>query len=228
MTTPPDFSAVGALVLDFDGPVCGVFAGLPAPQVADRLRAHLVDLGWGSGVELPGSDDPLQVLIDVYRSAPQLAGHVEGELQRAETEAVEIAVETPGARDLLHLLADAEVPVAIASNNSAPAVNHWLNLQDLDHLVQTVTGRHPTNVELMKPDPWPVLTACEALGQDPGGCLFVGDSLTDAQAAQGAGTPFVALATRREKITAFTDAGCPTVITSMTDMIDWIPIGIER
>lgn len=228
MSTPPDFSTVRAVILDFDGPVCGVFAGPSAPQVANRLRAHLVDVGWGRGVELPGSDDPLQVLINVYRIAPQLAGSVENELQRAETEAVETATETPGARGLLQLLSAAHVPVAIASNNSASAIDHWLKRQGLDHLIHTVTGRHPTNVELMKPDPWPVLTACEALGKAPTECLFVGDSLTDAQAAEGAGTPFVALATRPEKATAFVNAGCATIITSMTDMIGRIPVGIER
>ena len=26
------------LLIDFDGPICSIFAGLPAPQVADQLR----------------------------------------------------------------------------------------------------------------------------------------------------------------------------------------------
>ena len=113
--------------------------------------------------------------------------------------------------------------MAVASNNSASAINHWLKLQGLDHLVQAVIGRHPTNVELMKPDPWAVLIACEAIRQAPTGCLFIGDSLTDAQAATAAGTPFVALATRVDKTTAFTNAGCATIINTMTDLVDLDP-----
>ena len=39
---PGDLGAIVArtryLLLDFDGPVCSIFAGLPAPEVADELR----------------------------------------------------------------------------------------------------------------------------------------------------------------------------------------------
>lgn len=33
------------VLLDFDGPVCSVFAGLPAPEVAARLSASLAAPG---------------------------------------------------------------------------------------------------------------------------------------------------------------------------------------
>jgi hypothetical protein len=29
------------LLLDFDGPICSIFAGLPAPVVAQRLKAKV-------------------------------------------------------------------------------------------------------------------------------------------------------------------------------------------
>ena len=41
----------------------------------------------------------------------------------------------------------------------------------------------------MKPDPLPLLAACEALGTEPARTLMVGDSVNDAQAARAAGCP---------------------------------------
>ena len=34
------------LLLDFDGPVCSIFAGTPAPDVARRLREALQVMGY--------------------------------------------------------------------------------------------------------------------------------------------------------------------------------------
>jgi phosphoglycolate phosphatase len=46
MTSPgTDAAALGAIIartryllLDFDGPICSIFGGLPAPTVAEKLR----------------------------------------------------------------------------------------------------------------------------------------------------------------------------------------------
>ena len=43
--TLADLVGAGPLLLDFDGPVCSIFAGYPAPRVA----AELVALGCGTG-----------------------------------------------------------------------------------------------------------------------------------------------------------------------------------
>jgi phosphoglycolate phosphatase len=45
--------------------------------------------------------------------------------------------------------------------------------------------------ERKKPDPLPLLKACEALCVRPEQALMVGDSVNDAQAAQAAGLPVV-------------------------------------
>jgi phosphoglycolate phosphatase len=45
--------------------------------------------------------------------------------------------------------------------------------------------------ERKKPDPMPLIKACEALGTAPGRTLMVGDSSNDAQAARAAGCPVV-------------------------------------
>lgn len=43
-----------------------------------------------------------------------------------------------------------------------------------------------------KPDPEPVRLVLQNLKKNPGSCLYVGDSLADQHASQGAGVPFVA------------------------------------
>ncbi len=43
------------------------------------------------------------------------------------------------------------------------------------------------SLAVAKPDPLPLLTAAERLGIDPAQCLYLGDALRDAQAAQAAG-----------------------------------------
>jgi hypothetical protein len=56
-----------ALFLDFDGPVCSVFAGIPASMVADQLRSVLAD---GGHTDLPEpvatSTDP----FDIFSTPP--------------------------------------------------------------------------------------------------------------------------------------------------------------
>jgi hypothetical protein len=61
-TTPAELIGTGPLLLDFDGPVCSIFAGYPAPRVTAELLALL---GVG-GVAMPPAvrreTDPLAVL----------------------------------------------------------------------------------------------------------------------------------------------------------------------
>ena len=56
------------LLLDFDGPTCDVFAGLPAPVVAKRLLALVGDPAIAD--RLADNDDPMQVLRAVGKLDP--------------------------------------------------------------------------------------------------------------------------------------------------------------
>jgi hypothetical protein len=56
----PIVSRTRHLLLDFDGPICSIFAGLPAATIADRLRKLL-----GDQAQLPSqiahTEDPFEV-----------------------------------------------------------------------------------------------------------------------------------------------------------------------
>jgi phosphoglycolate phosphatase len=82
------------LLLDFDGPICSIFAGLPAATVADRLRKLL-----GDHAQLPDeiarTADPLEVSAYAAAVSQNLAERVETVMTDQELAAVATAAPTP-------------------------------------------------------------------------------------------------------------------------------------
>jgi HAD superfamily hydrolase (TIGR01509 family) len=89
----------------------------------------------------------------------------------------------PGARDLLHYLADRSVPFAIATSGSGQTAARSVELLDLQVQVPVVTR---DLVERAKPDPHLFLAAAQLLGISAMECFVVGDSVWDLLAAQRA------------------------------------------
>ena len=103
------------------------------------------------------------------------------------------AAEREGARDSRRLpLADElvarEVPVGVCSLNHERAVRIALDRHDLTPHVESVVGRG--TVPERKPHPRALLAAVEELGVPPENVLFVGDSASDEETAERAGTQF--------------------------------------
>lgn len=67
----------------------------------------------------------------------------------------------------------------------------------------------------MKPNPEPILQAVSTLGEPPGRCVLVGDSVSDIVGAKAAGVRAIGYANRPPKVKALWAAGADTVITSM-------------
>ncbi|MEV4186681.1 HAD family hydrolase [Streptosporangium canum] len=207
-----------AVLLDFDGPVCSVFAGLPAPVVATRLKQLLQD----EGVELPQDvaelDDPLKVLRRTADFAPGLVDKVETAFMAYEVEAAGCAEITPGVRELLEACAETGRSVVIVSNNSGPAIETFLGLADLKEQVAGVVGRPIGNPAEMKPHPGSVLRACEMVDVPPGEAVLIGDSDFDMQAAANAGTRSIAYANEPGKEVRLAQAGADVVVMSMQEL----------
>jgi HAD superfamily hydrolase (TIGR01549 family) len=208
------------VLLDFDGPVCDLFARRPAPGVARVLLDEMRRQGVAG---LPGTTDPhgllagLPVLLDAARVPAAEAGRLialaDRALAREELLAAATAEPTPGARAGILALAKAGLPLAVVSNNARPAIEeHLLGTELAEVLAKHVVGR-PSDPERMKPDPSGLLEALEALGV--GGeavprCVYVGDAVGDVLAARAAGVLFLGWAggstRRRERLLA---AGVP-------------------
>jgi HAD superfamily hydrolase (TIGR01509 family) len=202
-----------AVLLDFDGPVCSVFAGVPAHAVADELRASLVAAGAELPCETTDTGDPMVVLRRTVEQAPDLAAAAEQFLAAAEVTAIRQAAPTLGARELLRLCRAVGRPVAIVSNNTVDAIRLHLADQDLLSHVTTIIGRDPHDVTHMKPHPYLITTALNALGSAAAKAVMVGDAVTDIEAARAAGTPVIGYANKPHKLSALAHADA--IITDM-------------
>ncbi|MCZ7434859.1 HAD family phosphatase [Micromonospora sp. WMMC241] len=207
---------VGAVLLDFDGPVCSIFAGYPAPKVA----AELVDVLRRRGIDVPpdlaGEPDPLEVLRRTGAAGDQgVTQAVEDALCAAERRAAASAETTRYGREVIVAARQAGLSVAVVSNNSAGAVSAYLSAHRLAGYVSPVIGRAYAEPARMKPNPDPILQAVRALGESSDRCVLVGDSLSDIEGAQAAGVRAIGYANRPAKAEALRAAGADALITSM-------------
>ena len=95
----------------------------------------------------------------------------------------------PGVVQGLQQLKDQGLRLACLTNKPVAFAKPLLKAKGLDIFFSHVFGGD--SFERKKPDPLPVLKACEALASRPARTLMVGDSSNDAQAARAAGCPVV-------------------------------------
>jgi beta-phosphoglucomutase-like phosphatase (HAD superfamily) len=211
--------SAGPILMDFDGPICSVFAGYPAPCVAAELVRLLVGLDVEVTPEVRDEPDPMEVLRWSGKQCPsQVIAAVEDALCEAELCAVAVAAPTPFGHELIVNAHAYGLPVAVVSNNSAPAVEAYLVAHGLMPFVAPIIGRAYADPVRMKPHPGPVLDAVRSLGAPHATCTLVGDSLTDIEAARAAGVRVVGYANRSWKVAAFSAADA--VVTSMADLAE--------
>ncbi|RBM19224.1 HAD family hydrolase [Prauserella sp. PE36] len=203
------------VLLDFDGPVCGVFSAITDRVVADRLRRLLPG-------ELPEevaeAHDPFDVLRYAAGLDVDLAAEVEAEFQRQECAAVDEAAPTPGAFETIHRLADGGHVVTIVSNNSTEAVRRFLILHELRNRVQGVSARNDADPEHLKPQPYLLHRAMRQQSTEPDQCVMVGDSVSDIQAATAAGVAAIGYANKPGKRETFQAHRPAAIIADMHEL----------
>jgi HAD superfamily hydrolase (TIGR01662 family) len=204
------------LLIDFDGPVCSIFAGLPASTVAEELRKlftanQLTDTAKNTA-------DPIEVFIQAAEVNPELAARVEAEMTALEVAAVATAKPTPYVHEVLAGCRESGRIVAVVSNNSAQAVNAYLDRHGLSEGVGLVVARTSHDPALLKPSPHLLDIAVEKLAADPAATALVGDSLTDIEAAHRAGIASIGYANKPGKRETMTGINAGAVIGSMSDL----------
>ncbi|MET9931930.1 MULTISPECIES: HAD family phosphatase [unclassified Streptomyces] len=209
------------VLFDFDGPVCDVFAGLPAPEVARELTALLAAQDEAAGAKAARADDPVEVLRIAHEAGSELGQRVERALTAAEVRAVALAGQpTPGAAEALRATRAAGRGVAVVSDNSAECVQAFLELHGLQEYVTEIVGRPSEQPHLMRPNPFPLITAAERMHVDVTSCTLIGDSLTDVQAAHAAGATVIGYADEPQKADLFGEAQADAVTEHMQDIAD--------
>jgi phosphoglycolate phosphatase len=94
-----------------------------------------------------------------------------------------------GAAELLHTLHDAGLRTAVVTNKQHRFASSLLERLSLSRWIDVVVGGDTCTRR--KPDPQPLLFACESLHVPPSASLMVGDSVNDVQAARAAGIPVI-------------------------------------
>ena len=206
------------VLLDFDGPVCSVFAGITATTVASRLTKILTDAALTPPTHVTQTDDPFEVLRYALAHAPELAAQIETAFRAEEVAAVATAAPTPGATQTIQACHDTGRTVAIVSNNSHDAVHTYLTIHGLADQIDYISARTPADTTRLKPHPHLVTQATHALHAQPTTCVLIGDSLTDIRAAHAAGVPAIGYANKTSKPARFTDTAAVAVITDMIDL----------
>lgn len=223
MTTPGnDYAALSAIVartryllLDFDGPICSIFSGLPAPKVAEQLRklfpGELPE-------EIAKTPDPIEVFYYSATVSDEMAARVEAEMADLEVAAVATAEPTPYVHEVIASARESGRTIAVVSNNSPRAVNAYLDRHGLSDVIHLVAARTSPNPSLLKPDPHLITEAVHCLDATPAASTLVGDSFTDIEAAHRAKVASIGYANRPGKRVRMTQLQAGAVITSMAEL----------
>jgi phosphoglycolate phosphatase len=190
MTLPFD-----ACLLDLDGTLVDTLGDFVAvlnltlsdlglPPVSARFVAHTIGQGSEHLIRatlaaVGGSGAPAALFAPAWAGYQQHYARLNG--QRATV--------YPGVAEGLAGLRALGLPLAVVTNKpAAPAAELLRRLGLAGHFAHVFGG---DSFERKKPDPLPLLKACEALGHPPGRVCMVGDSRNDAAAARAAGCPLV-------------------------------------
>jgi phosphoglycolate phosphatase len=217
-----DTAALGAIIahiryllLDFDGPICSIYAGIPAPTVAEKLRqlfpGELPD-------EIASTPDPIEVFSYSATVSEEMAARVEAEMADLELAAVPTAEPTPYVHEVLASARESGRVVGVVSNNSLRAVNAYLDRHSLSGGIRLVVARTSHNPALLKPNPHLINEAVRGLDADPADTTLVGDSFTDIEAAHSAHVASIGYANKPGKRERMTELRAGAVITSMADL----------
>jgi phosphoglycolate phosphatase-like HAD superfamily hydrolase len=186
---------------DLDGPICRLFAGLPA-RTAARELVELIEARGLNGVltdEQRAAVDPHVQLLAVHRRHPgsDLALEMEKRLTRHELNAVPTAYPTAYADPLIRTWSTL-ARFALNTNNSPLAAARYIESRGLTGCFPYIYGR-TQDLDLMKPNPHTLRQALNAMGADPTCTLMIGDAPTDFEAAEKAGISFLGYARNEKK-----------------------------
>lgn len=210
-----------ALLIDFDGPICAVFAGYPASTVAAELHAVIAArLGTVPTNIAELTANPLHILRRVADlDDAELAHMVADALRDAELAAVATAAPTPGAADVLRAARETGRRVAIVSNNHGDAVEKYLHSRGLMRYVDGIAGRvDGMDPRQLKPDPLLVKAGLTTIAACAADTVLVGDSESDIEAGWAAGTATIGYANKPGKRERLNNARADVVIDTMTEI----------
>ena len=124
----------------------------------------------------------------------------------------------PGARDLLHRVADLGLQVVLASSAPEDELEILRKVLDCDDIISETTSSR--DVDTAKPEPGIVQVAIDRAGVDAEHAVFVGDAVWDAHAAAGAQLPCIGLLSGGIARAELQEAGAKPVFADPRDLLE--------
>ena len=124
-----------------------------------------------------------------------------------------------GAEKLLLWLQEKNIPCAIVTSKSQKRAEAQLDVLGWTALIQSVIGKIDGRPE--KPDPTPVLLACEALNVTPQQTVMIGDGIADMKSATRAGSLALGLYDSFS-VEELNQAGATHCFNSLTEVHTWL------
>ncbi|MDQ1037142.1 phosphoglycolate phosphatase-like HAD superfamily hydrolase [Streptomyces sp. V3I8] len=211
------------VLFDFDGPICRLFAGHSAQDVAKDLVEWLERQGLRELLTAQERvhPDPMAVLYAVNRRHPHsdLVVELEDRLTQQELKAAPSAWPTEFADPLIRTWSAVGARLAVATNNSPRTAATYLESRGLSGcFAPNIYGR-TQDLDHLKPHPHCLNRALNALGAAPRSALMIGDAPSDYLAAESAGVPFLGYARNERKEKLLRDAGARYVVASLEPVL---------
>jgi len=189
-STSPHTFAFQAAVVDLDGTMVDTLGDFAAAlnRMLDELGLPRIEPGAIERMVGRGSEHLIRSVLDHVGAEPSLykAAWRSYQAHYLAINGRHSAV-YPGVIEGLHLLRQAGLKLACITNKPTDFAKPLLEAKGLAGFFEVVFGGDA--FDRKKPDPLPLLKACEALGSKPRFTLVIGDSSNDAAAARAAGCP---------------------------------------
>lgn len=124
----------------------------------------------------------------------------------------------PGARALLHRVADLGLQVVLASSAPEDELETLRKVLDCDDVISATTSSH--DVDTAKPEPGIVQVALDRAGVTPEQAVFVGDAVWDAHAAKAAGVSCIGVLGGGVSDAELQAAGAAPIFDDPQDILD--------
>lgn len=125
----------------------------------------------------------------------------------------------PGVMEGLRAFRQARLKMAVVTNKPEEFTHTLLIRKGLAHFFDAVVCGD--TCKRKKPDPMPLLHACNLLNVAPGDALMIGDSANDAQAARAAGMAVLAVPYGYNENMDVRDLDVDDIVSSIEDAAHW-------